>query len=374
MKQVNRLLKVALMFILSFAVAIPVVNADGKKAAYRSKDEVVYGTLTAKGASEAAYVVNVFEVTNPGEIIDYGSYSEVKNLTDLSNMTINSDSVKLNVDKGKFYYQGDLESVVLPWDFTVRYYLDDQEISPEELLGKDGNVKINIQSTADETVDPMFFEHYTLQLTVPLDVERFSNIQAEDATIANAGKMEQVTFTVLPGDEADLTVTANVSDFELDGIDIVAIPFMMALDDFETDGMVDDFSALSDAIAELHDGVGKLNKGIHQLNDGTTDLFSGSQQFKQGLNELNRASNPLVNGSNQINDVLNMIEDELAFIDMIDVTEISELPFLFDEISSEFRQAADDLEKLKDENEKSYNELKKAVDAIPKCNKKIELT
>jgi len=51
---------------------------------FSSKDEVIYGTLSATGKSEEMYIVNTFDVKKTGKMIDYGSYESVKNLTDLS--------------------------------------------------------------------------------------------------------------------------------------------------------------------------------------------------------------------------------------------------------------------------------------------------
>src|SRR5699024_7692956 len=312
-KYFNRFISLALVFILMFTFVFPVVEAAEGAADYRTKDEVVYGTLDADGKSDSGYVVNVFEVTRAGEIVDYGHYNDVKNLTNLSEVANGTDQVKFDVEEGKFYYQGDLAVVELPWDFTVTYYLNGSKISADDLLGADGRVEIRLKTKANSEDDSVFFNHYTLQISLPFDVEKFSNIKAEAATIANAGKMEQVTFTVLPEEETELSVTADVTDFEFDGIDIVAIPFAMAFDDFETDDMVDDFGELGDAIAELHDGVGKLNDGVRELNDGTRDLQDGSAKFQQGLVDLNGASGSLVNGSAQIKRVLGMMKDELSF-------------------------------------------------------------
>src|SRR5699024_2423666 len=206
-----------------------------------------------------------------------------------------------------------------PWNFTVTYYLNGSEVSTDELLGADGRIEIRLETEANSGVDSVFFDYYTLQISLPFDVEKFSNIKAEDATVVNAGKMEQVTFTVLPEEEAELLVTADVMDFEFDGIEIVAIPFAMAFDDFETDDMVDDFGELSDAIAKLHDGVGKLNDGVREFSDGTGDLEEGSAIFQQGLVDLNGASSSLVNGSAEIKKALGMMKEELTFVDDIDL-------------------------------------------------------
>src|SRR5699024_11935060 len=51
---------------------------------YSTKDEVIYGNLDVNGNVKDMYVVNNFNVTEPGLLVDYGDYSHVRNLNDLS--------------------------------------------------------------------------------------------------------------------------------------------------------------------------------------------------------------------------------------------------------------------------------------------------
>lgn len=39
-------------------------------------------------------------------------------------------------EKGKFYYQGDLDSAKIPWDVDILYELDGEEIDAKDLAGK----------------------------------------------------------------------------------------------------------------------------------------------------------------------------------------------------------------------------------------------
>ena len=46
------------------------------------KEEVVYARLSAAGAVDNVYVVNVLKPNAPGTVVDYGPYTAVQNLTD----------------------------------------------------------------------------------------------------------------------------------------------------------------------------------------------------------------------------------------------------------------------------------------------------
>src|SRR5699024_7605264 len=234
--------------------------------------------------------------------------------------------------------------------------------------------KIVIEDWKNKVVDDNFFKLYILQISVPFDVEKFYNVQAEDATVINAGKTEQVTFTVLPEKEADVTISAQVEDFELDGIDIVAIPFVMTLDDIETDEMVGDMESLSDAIAELHDGVGSLRNGIYNLQHGTEDLREGSAQFQSGLGDVNSASGSLLDGSAQIKMALQTMQGELSFLEELDGRKLEDVTTGLVEMEKSLQEIERNLGQLASHYTKAYSQLKQVVSHIPNEQEKHSLT
>src|SRR5699024_3700170 len=121
------------------------VGTNSETGNYASKDEVIYGKLDAKGQAQNMYVVNAFQVDEPGEFIDYGGYSNVRNLTDLSDIRqTNNNEVHFQADDEEFYYQGELKNKPLPWDLSITYALDGEKIDPDQLAGKSGNLEIQI--------------------------------------------------------------------------------------------------------------------------------------------------------------------------------------------------------------------------------------
>src|SRR5690625_4324905 len=70
-------------------------NSLGK---YSTKDEVIYGKLDMLGHVNNMYVVNTFHVTGPGKIVDYGDYTDIRNLTDLDRKStrLNSSHVAIS--------------------------------------------------------------------------------------------------------------------------------------------------------------------------------------------------------------------------------------------------------------------------------------
>src|SRR5699024_3737677 len=98
------------------------------------------------------------------------------------------------------------------------------------------------------------------------DADTTEDIEADDAVIANAGKDELVTFTSMPEEEETYTVTADVEDFEMEGIDISGIPSTMSIDAPDTDEMTDEIKTLSVAIVDVNLGVVDLKQVTGQVN------------------------------------------------------------------------------------------------------------
>ncbi|WLR54215.1 YhgE/Pip domain-containing protein [Mesobacillus subterraneus] len=366
MMRTNKLLPAALasMIILPTFLSHGAAAETGGKIT--SKDEVVYATLKSNGHLDDIYVVNTLEVTKAGEILDYGMYSSVKNLTNLSELDQNGQAVRIDAPEGKFYYQGNMEdNTELPWEIKISYFLDGREVEASELAGKEGHLEMKISTTANEGADSVYFENYLLQVSLQL-ANSYQNIEADAGMVANAGKNKQITFTVMPGQEEEFSVEADVEDFEFTGVDIAAVPSTLPIDTSEMESMTDDMSALSDAISKLNNGVADLNSGVSQLNNGAASLRDGSAKYKNGIGELNGSSSQIVSASSSIGDALKQISTSLSGDStQMDVTSMSELPAVLNQLASGMKQAADGLTTLRENYANAYGALDGAIKEIP---------
>jgi putative membrane protein len=331
-----------------------------------SKDEVIYATLNASGNLDNIYVVNTLEVEKAGEILDYGKYSSVKNLTDLAEINQEGQKIELEAPEGKFYYQGNMDKETeLPWDVKVTYLLDGEKVKPEELAGKNGHLEISVDIAENEEGDAVFYENYLLQVSLAMP-NTYRDIEAPDGMVANAGKNKQITFTVMPGEEKTLSVEANVSDFEFTGVEIAAVPSTLPIDASGTGSMTGDMSELSNAIKKLNDGVGELETGVSELNDGTAGLQDGSAQYKNGVNELSGSSAGLVNGSASIRDALAQINQSLSGESaQVDLSSLNELPAGLKQLAGGLTDVANSLTSLQKNYAKAYAALDGAISEIP---------
>ena len=297
MKLTKRLTAICLSALLAVGAAAP---ALAKEAEPSEKEEVIYATLNGDGSLRNTYVVNSF---SGGNITDYGSYTSVKILNTNDPIQQNGDTITFSTSAQKAYYQGELADAELPWNISLRYYLDGNEYSAEEIAGKSGKLEIRFQIADNTACSGTFFQDYALQATFTLDTERCSNISAPDATIASVGSDKQLTYTVLPGKDMDTTITADVSDFEMGAVSINGIHLNLHVE-------VDD-AELKSQVSELIDAVEQLDNGAVELSGGSSELLGGSSALKDGASSLQSGITSLDEGVVTLQNGLAVVQNGL---------------------------------------------------------------
>jgi len=292
MKKKAIALVLALIFALSFTAAGPVLAAEPS-----AKEEVVYGMLNLDGTVNNLYVVNIF---SGGAITDYGNYSDIRNMTTSEKLNYNGDEITINTDAAKFYYQGTLGSKELPWDIDIKYFLDGQEIAGKDIVGKTGKVEIALSVKENPNVSRTYFDNYALQIALALDNKLFTNIETENATIAEAGGKKQLAYTVLPGNGMDISVTADVQDFEMDSITINGIKLSLGISVDSNEMISGQMAELADAIEGLDSGAGELLAGLNELAKGMQKYTDGIKAFKDGLGQFATGAGQLNFGATEL--------------------------------------------------------------------------
>lgn len=251
-------------------------------------EEVIYARLDASGEPQDAYAVVALTLTEDGTVEHYGRYTDVENLTDTSPIEYRGGVVSLTAPAGRYYYQGTLRSAKMPWDIEITYTLDGQEISPDELGGKSGELEVDIHTQTNSGFDPYFTENYMLQISVTLDADLCEDIAARNGTIANSGSDKQITFVVLPGGEGDLGFSAKVRDFSMGGFTIAAVPYSMdsVMDMSEVDGITSGLKQLSSAVTQLTGGASTINDGAATLGENGPALNDASDQIESALRQI----------------------------------------------------------------------------------------
>lgn len=358
----KKFLSIFMAVVLILTVATPAFAADTPT----QKEEVVYGLLGSDGGIQNIYVVNSL---NGGMITDYGNYSEVSNMTTSEKMEQNGDRIMVKTTADRFYYQGTLQTKALPWNIDIRYELGGKEFSASELAGKNGALEIAIAITQNKAINPVFYENYILQVSLTLDTERCTDIVSPNATIASAGKDKVIAHTILPGNDSNITVAANVHDFIMGGIEITAMPLAMLIEIPGTDSLTEDMTSLADAVSDLNDGAKELSDGIAKTYSGARKLTEGSSDFAGGLSELSGNSKEMLGASAQISTALNTIVKALEEgSGNLDSSNLAALPDGLRQLADGLTGITNGMQTLKYGYASAYVALDSAISSIPSAD------
>ena len=298
----------------AFAAAISLLSQTAL-AAPMQKSETVYVNLNSDGSIEKAFAVNEFKLSGQDAVLDYGDYKNIKNLSSDVKPKLQNGYIEWQVDpkSSAFYYQGELNHAELPWDFSFSYTLNGRYVEAEELAGKSGTVEIYINAEKNPNANSYFTENYLAQLSVSLDTEKCTAIDAPDAMTSNVGSIKTLTFMVLPKMSKSYQISFNAENFEFDGITIglvkVSDGILGSIDSLKTDisSISGNISSLVDGSGQLNDGAQSLAQGLSMLNSGASSLTqiqpmlnSAMNEFESGVSALSDGSGRLVSGSGEI--------------------------------------------------------------------------
>lgn len=341
-------MKKLISLLLSLTVPLclcPAVLADGEQTEEETPvytaEEVLYAVLDYDGEVDDLYAVVILNSKKDCDATVYGPFSDVKNLTDTREIKAGKGKVSLEAPEGRFFFQSTLSDRMLPWKTEIGYTLDGREVAPDELGGRSGQLGINISVGDGGMKDSSFYDGFMVQVSITLDSGLCSNIEAEGATIANSGADKLVNFTVMPGTEAEFSLTADVVNFSMPGITFSAVPFSMGDSLGSMTEMIDGLKQLSGAISQLSDGASQLSGGAGQLCDG-------AWMFGQGLYQLSANSASLVSASEMFLNMFRMFKEALIAVsglpDPGDVSDLASLIAAMDELCATLDSAAAEME------------------------------
>lgn len=314
------------------------------------KSEVAYVDLSYDGAPEGAYVVNRFDVEQGGTVVDHGEYSLVKNLTTTEEIELVGDAARFEVPEGTFFYQGNLGKVELPWDIDLEYSLDGKKVDAAELAGKDGHVDIAMSTSQNPDVDPAFFDSFMLQVSFTLDPEKCSNLVADGATVSDAGADQTVAFTVLPGKDGSISLSADVADFEMAGVQVVGMAYSSPVDVPDTSGVTDGMQQLADGVSEVASGSSSLAGGGSGLVAGAHQLSDGVAQVAEGAGAVAAGGSAVVEGSERIGGGISAQAEGMSTLkSSIESMSTTLSPDLYDQLIGAIEKASDGMQQLNSE-------------------------
>ena len=307
--------------------AVPVYAAGSTDTQDVYKEETVYVNADATGNSDEVTVSDWLKNSGSvsGNLTDESILKEIKNVKGDETFTENGDQLTWNTAGEDIYYQGTTDKE-LPVSVKLTYFLDGKEVKPDELKGKSGHLKIQVQYTNNEkktvTVDGKEEEVYTpfvMMTGMILPNETFSNVTIDNGKVISDGSRNIVVGFGIPGlkDSLDLDeettkeaedkgvtipenfeMEADVTDFTMSSTFTVALTDL--LDDMDNiidvDSLKDSLNELEDAALELVSGSGTLADGASTLADGVSSYTAGADELNAGIQKY-LGSNGELNGS-----------------------------------------------------------------------------
>lgn len=330
----NHTVKVVGSVLLSAVMAgsmMPVtVFAQSNDENPTEKTETVYSVLNSDG-SISDTIVSSWLHDEDG----INNIKETLNLTDVKNIKSNEKPSKdgntytWNAKGNDVYYEG-TATKQLPVSVKIRYELDGQEISANDIQGKSGHLKLTISFTNNYSqvkningksivIHPSYLAGGMLNMSTG----KFSNVKCESGKIVNDGTNEMLAFANIPGlnetlksaglDKVnnqlgisdDVTVEADVNDFDLGSIMV---------------GMTNEIDLASElgdigSVSELTDGIDQLIEADNQLIDGSKQLYDGTTQLKEQAAPLTGSSDQvrqLSAGAIQLNDGVKALQTGIS--------------------------------------------------------------
>lgn len=222
-------------------------------------------------------------------------------------------------DGHDIFYQG-TSSKAPPVSMSIRYELDGAPISPAELAGKSGHVRILVKYTNQlsrripvKGISTVIYSPFTMLTMVNLPEDKFSNIKTENAKLLALGGGGTLVGYSCPGlketlqandDFTDMkdwfSFSADVTEFELDSITTLVTPelvmedMLKSLDQMDT--LLDSLDELAEASGELAEGSDDLTEGLETLADGIRAYLDGVVQLGDGIFEIREQLPALTEG------------------------------------------------------------------------------
>ena len=357
------------------------------------KDESVYLISDANGNVNKTIVVDHLKNKDKKDTLeDASNLSDIENVKGKEKFTQSGDKLTWQAGGKDIYYQG-TATAEPPVTQKVTYYLDGKEISPEDLAGKSGKVKIRFDYTNTtsytETVNG---EKQTV--SVPFAAvtglvlgDGFENIEVTNGKAEVSDSSSVVLGYALPGlkdslgiKDKDLDGDVNIPEYMEMTADVenfsmpAAMTFVVNASDYvSTDGIdtsdLDDMiNDLKDASTQLQDGSKTLAEGTDTLTDGLSTLQSklgtfasgvgtlksglktytdGVSTLSGGLNKLNSNVPTLSNGITTLNSSAKSLNDGVALLNATVSAKFtdSEKKTLLDQVHSTLESQKSEIEK-----------------------------
>lgn len=303
------------------------------------KNEMVYIILDKTGKKQKVIVND--------RIINKQCLDEIKDLTSLDNLklikgdatfTKDLNNVTWNANKEDIYYTGETDKEI-PVNISIKYYLNENEVTYEQLQGKSGKVTIRFDYTCNQSEivkinneDKTIYVPCLIISGVAFNNAKTANITSQNGKVIDDDKNSFVVGCAIPGLKKDLEIedlniptyfeiSMDAVDFNMDTTFSVATnQFMNGINsnDIKGEKQTTKVNTLCLMLAkeELLPTVNEVVKSLDEYTDyykGVIDYTSGVDQMNQEIKagNLEDKLQELLDGSKKLNDGTIKLNTEL---------------------------------------------------------------
>lgn len=311
------------IFCMSMATTILFGNfgclyAEDETYTIQKKTESAFINTDSYGKVTKVNIYNNYVLANVDNIIDHGEYESIQVLTGNNTPTISGDEITWNLSGDKSLgYIGkasvDLANQI-PWNISIKYYLNGVETLVEELPHSSGLVKVVINVTPNKEAPLVYQNNYMMEIQASFDMTKYISVYSEDAIEAQVGNTKSLTFMILPGYEKEVTLEIGSNDFSMDGITFAMVPLEGDMLELIKD-IVEDKNDIREAWDETNESLDVILNQLSYSSKNIDKVINGTENLQNGLNSLNAKSNERIQNIDTIINTLDSISGDFTSID-----------------------------------------------------------
>lgn len=305
------------------------------------KDETVYVNTKADGTVYKVNVTDWLHTDAPQvRVTDVSNLTDIKNVKSLTTPIEENGKLYWDMDTTDLYYSGVTEEQP-PVKFTIKYFLEDKEMTAEEIAGQKGNIKIQIkvENTLKKVVTVNGKKY---EITCPMLVaggtimseDTFSNIAIDHGSAMSDGSKQVVFFAGVPGMNESLglsdlgvniidesmysdtyTITAYTEKFELGNLMFAVMPFS-SVGTLGNGGLTDSIDSVKDVLTDIE----KIETAMNGLDvNKMIDLLYGDSNKIQNIMSAVSEASTLYNDNEKLLKAIGgyMTDENIAKIDKL---------------------------------------------------------
>ena len=306
-----------------------------------TKDESVYVKLNENGDVQSTSITEHLNDYSGNIINDKTTLNNIKNINGSEKFNLEGNDLIWETKGNDIFYQGKYNKD-LPISIDVKYYLDGEEKTVNEMLGKKGNIRIdltyknnsyknmNINGKSEKMYVP-----YMIVTTTLLNNDDNKNISVTNGKVIDNGVGSIVMAMSTPGLDESLKLN-DLKDFNKVEINYYTESFELnSIYSVVTTSLFDDDSLdMFGEVNNLYKSIDLLQSNMDTIVGASKELSNGTSQMNEGITQLNTRVQELTKKYQYYRSIdKNTLKEELIKIVESNIKNIT--PALEEEITNE---------------------------------------